>query len=52
MPNQEEFDELKRRIDVLEKELAEAKSEHEGMHARLIEAEVKLDSTWGEFNPG
>ncbi len=52
MPNQEEFDALKRRIDQLEKELADAKNEHEGIHARLHEAEAKLDATWGEFNPG
>jgi len=52
MPSQEEIDELKRRIAELEAELAEARQSHEANAAKLLEAEVKADQNWGEFNPG
>lgn len=48
MASQEEVDELKQRIAELERELEEARA----AHAKLLEAEVKLDQSWGEFNPG
>lgn len=52
MPSQEEVDQLKRRIAELEAELAEAKQSHEVVAAKLLEAGVKGDQNWGEFNPG
>ena len=52
MPSQDEVDQLKHRIAELEEQLAEAKQSHEAMTAKLLEAEVKADQYWGEFNPG